>query len=51
MMEKGNLRVRVSLARSGGDAPEDDGYSWRKYGQKEILGSQNRRLVSAHFRA
>ncbi|KAM0900250.1 hypothetical protein ACQ4PT_020761 [Festuca glaucescens] len=43
MMEKGNLRLRVSSAGGGADAPEDDGYSWRKYGQKEILGSQNRR--------
>ncbi|KAK1630362.1 hypothetical protein QYE76_004677 [Lolium multiflorum] len=43
MMEKGDRRVRVSSPGGGGGAPEDDGYSWRKYGQKEILGSQNRR--------
>ncbi|KAK1556164.1 hypothetical protein QYE76_027179 [Lolium multiflorum] len=39
MMQKGDRRVRVSSA----DAGEDDGYSWRKYGQKEILGAQHPR--------
>uniref|UniRef100_A0ACD5Y2W9 Uncharacterized protein n=1 Tax=Avena sativa TaxID=4498 RepID=A0ACD5Y2W9_AVESA len=42
MMAKGNHQVRVS---SGGGGAEtlDDGYSWRKYGQKEILGAQHPR--------
>ncbi|KAM0875883.1 hypothetical protein ACQ4PT_036519 [Festuca glaucescens] len=45
MMEKGDRRVRVSSAGGGADARdrEDDGYSWRKYGQKEILGAQHPR--------
>ncbi|CAN6204199.1 unnamed protein product [Urochloa humidicola] len=32
-------QVRVSSA-AGGDIPADDGHSWRKYGQKEILGAK-----------
>ncbi|KAM0875885.1 hypothetical protein ACQ4PT_036520 [Festuca glaucescens] len=43
MMEKGDRRVRVSSAGGGAGAREDDGYSWRKYGQKEILGAQHPR--------
>ncbi|XP_047048374.1 transcription factor WRKY19-like [Lolium rigidum] len=43
MMEKGDRRVRVSSAAGGADAREDDGFSWRKYGQKEILGAQHPR--------
>uniref|UniRef100_A0ACD5YGL0 Uncharacterized protein n=1 Tax=Avena sativa TaxID=4498 RepID=A0ACD5YGL0_AVESA len=39
MMAKEKLQVRVSSAGGG----EDDGYSWRKYGQKEILGAQHPR--------
>uniref|UniRef100_A0ACD5YIV3 Uncharacterized protein n=1 Tax=Avena sativa TaxID=4498 RepID=A0ACD5YIV3_AVESA len=42
MMAKGNHQVRVSSA-GGGAETLDDGYSWRKYGQKEILGAQHRR--------
>ncbi|KAL6846405.1 hypothetical protein ACP4OV_023853 [Aristida adscensionis] len=40
----GKLRhqVRVSSA-GGGDNPGDDGHSWRKYGQKEILGAKHPR--------
>ncbi|KAJ1289325.1 hypothetical protein BS78_02G155600 [Paspalum vaginatum] len=40
----GNKRhqVRVSSA-GGGDNPVDDGHSWRKYGQKEILGAKHPR--------
>jgi hypothetical protein len=36
-------------AGAGADVPEDDGFSWRKYGQKEILGAQYPRLVLAHL--
>ncbi|KAM0900251.1 hypothetical protein ACQ4PT_020762 [Festuca glaucescens] len=43
MMEKGDRRVRVSSAGGGADAREDDGFSWRKYGQKEILGARHPR--------
>lgn len=33
--------VMVSAVHQFGntDVPPDDGYTWRKYGQKEILGS------------
>ncbi|KAJ7959289.1 WRKY transcription factor [Quillaja saponaria] len=33
-------RIQVSSAMGLGDIPPEDGYSWRKYGQKEILGSK-----------
>ncbi|CAL5088796.1 unnamed protein product [Urochloa decumbens] len=33
-------QVRVSAGGGGGDIPADDGHSWRKYGQKEILGAK-----------
>ena len=36
-------RQRVSSA--GGENPVDDGRSWRKYGQKEILGAKHPRLA------
>ena len=36
--------VRVSTAGGDGDHPADDGHSWRKYGQKEILGAKHPRL-------
>ncbi|KAM0876930.1 hypothetical protein ACQ4PT_035845 [Festuca glaucescens] len=39
-MDKGKRQVRVSSAGGGADAQEDDGFSWRKYGQKDILGAQ-----------
>ena len=42
-MDKLKHHVRVNSA-------EDDGHSWRKYGQKDILGAQHPRLVLAHFR-
>ncbi|XP_008778512.2 probable WRKY transcription factor 35 [Phoenix dactylifera] len=33
--------VRVPARRAGNmEIPPDDGYTWRKYGQKEILGSK-----------
>ncbi|GLJ36956.1 hypothetical protein SUGI_0747660 [Cryptomeria japonica] len=36
-----NLRVpAASISETGSDGPTDDGFSWRKYGQKDILGSQ-----------
>lgn len=37
----GQRRERVSSA--GGENPVDDGHSWRKYGQKEILGAKHPR--------
>ncbi|KAK1283187.1 WRKY transcription factor 55 [Acorus calamus] len=34
-------RVPAPALRAGGaDIPPDDGYTWRKYGQKDILGSR-----------
>ncbi|KAL6599943.1 hypothetical protein ACP70R_045594 [Stipagrostis hirtigluma subsp. patula] len=36
-MARVTVTVRLS---SAGEAPFDDGYSWRKYGQKEILGAK-----------
>jgi hypothetical protein len=45
-MEKRKHQVRVSSPRGGaGENPVDDGHSWRKYGQKEILGTKHPRLV------
>nr|ABN43180.1 WRKY transcription factor [Triticum aestivum] len=41
--EKGGRQIRVSSAAGGADAPADDGRSWRKYGQKDILGAQHPR--------
>ncbi|MCD7459439.1 hypothetical protein HAX54_040911 [Datura stramonium] len=35
-------QVRVS-AENGFEGPADDGYSWRKYGQKDILGAKHPR--------
>ncbi|CAA0812103.1 Probable WRKY transcription factor 41 [Striga hermonthica] len=35
-------QVRVS-SENGLDGPLDDGYSWRKYGQKDILGAKHPR--------
>nr|CAB3456844.1 unnamed protein product [Digitaria exilis] len=37
---KNQMRVRSA---AGGDIPADDGHSWRKYGQKEILGAKHPR--------
>ncbi|XP_062194193.1 transcription factor WRKY19-like [Phragmites australis] len=39
MMEKRKHQVRVSSV-GGGENPVDDGHSWRKYGQKKILGAK-----------
>ncbi|KAJ1289321.1 hypothetical protein BS78_02G155200 [Paspalum vaginatum] len=42
--EKKRHQVRVSSPGAGsGDNPVDDGHSWRKYGQKEILGAKHPR--------
>lgn len=35
-------QVRVSAA-GGAEGPSDDGHSWRKYGQKDILGAKHPR--------
>ncbi|RCV11363.1 hypothetical protein SETIT_2G179800v2 [Setaria italica] len=43
VMEKRKHQVRVSSGSAGGGAAENDGHSWRKYGQKEILGAKNPR--------
>ncbi|EER96589.1 hypothetical protein SORBI_3002G174200 [Sorghum bicolor] len=40
-MDKKRHEVRVSSA--AGDHPADDGHSWRKYGQKDILGAKHPR--------
>lgn len=38
---------RIPAPRMGNtDVPADDGYTWRKYGQKEILGSKFPRYKS-----
>ncbi|KAF7828159.1 putative WRKY transcription factor 41 [Senna tora] len=39
MMSKWMDQVRVS-SDTGLEGPQDDGYSWRKYGQKDILGAK-----------
>ncbi|CAD6244966.1 unnamed protein product [Miscanthus lutarioriparius] len=36
-------QVRVSAAGGGAEGPADDGHSWRKYGQKDILGAKHPR--------
>ena len=36
-------QVRVSAAGAGAEGPADDGHSWRKYGQKDILGAKHPR--------
>jgi hypothetical protein len=44
MMEKSKHQVRASPG-GGETTPADDGHSWRKYGQKEILGAKHPRLA------
>ncbi|KAJ8768549.1 hypothetical protein K2173_022656 [Erythroxylum novogranatense] len=39
MMPRWTDQVRVS-SENGLEGPHDDGYSWRKYGQKDILGAK-----------
>lgn len=39
MMPRWMDQVRVSSG-TGLEGPQDDGYSWRKYGQKDILGAK-----------
>lgn len=39
-------QVKVNID-NGLEGPTDDGYSWRKYGQKDILGAKYPRLVSS----
>jgi hypothetical protein len=46
-MDKKRYEVRMSSAGDGADHPADDGHSWRKYGQKVILGAEHPRLP--HF--
>ena len=49
-MQKGQCQVRVISAGEGAETTlVDDGYSWRKYGQKDIHGAQHPRLVLAHL--
>lgn len=48
-MEKVRRQVRVSLVHDL--APLDDGLSWRKYGQKDILGAKYPRSVTIHSHA
>lgn len=31
------------------EGPLDDGYSWRKYGQKDILGAVHPRYIISQF--
>jgi len=39
--------MMVPVQRTGNtDLPPDDGYTWRKYGQKDILGSRYPRYVT-----
>ncbi|ONK62707.1 uncharacterized protein A4U43_C07F7180 [Asparagus officinalis] len=45
---RGMTTVRVPAVRTGNmENPPDDGYTWRKYGQKDILGS---RFPRSYFR-
>lgn len=36
-------KVNAISTETGNDVPPDDGHTWRKYGQKDILGSQHPR--------
>jgi hypothetical protein len=38
-----SVQVRVSCAAGASEGPADDGHSWRKYGQKDILGARHPR--------
>ncbi|KAH0454071.1 hypothetical protein IEQ34_018395 [Dendrobium chrysotoxum] len=42
ILANGTRQVRVS-SDPGADMPPDDGHSWRKYGQKDILGAKHPR--------
>lgn len=42
ILANGTNQVRVSTD-PGADMPPDDGHSWRKYGQKDILGAKHPR--------
>jgi hypothetical protein len=41
-LPKWSTQVRVNTVQDVG--PLDDGFSWRKYGQKDILGAKYPRL-------
>ncbi|KAH9288998.1 hypothetical protein KI387_033115, partial [Taxus chinensis] len=42
--QRWTVKVRAAItSETGPDGPPDDGYSWRKYGQKDILGFQHPR--------
>lgn len=41
-MPRWTEQVKV-FSESGPGGPADDGYSWRKYGQKDILGASHPR--------
>jgi hypothetical protein len=34
------IMVPIQATAGNADQPPDDGYTWRKYGQKDILGSR-----------
>jgi len=40
------IRVTPGMAVEG---PLDDGYSWRKYGQKDILGAMYPRYITTYL--
>lgn len=44
-MPRWTQKVRITPG-AGIDRALDDGFSWRKYGQKDILGTKFPRLVS-----
>ncbi|KAH9308742.1 hypothetical protein KI387_036653, partial [Taxus chinensis] len=37
------MRIPANNSEPGNDIPPDDGHTWRKYGQKDILGAQHPR--------
>jgi len=45
-MPRWSSKVRIAPG-AGVDRTLDDGFSWRKYGQKDILGAKFPRLVSS----
>lgn len=42
-LPKWTMKVDAISTEAGHDVPPDDGHTWRKYGQKDILGSQHPR--------
>ncbi|KAJ8444727.1 hypothetical protein Cgig2_030401 [Carnegiea gigantea] len=49
MMPRCSVKVKAE-GGTGLEGPLDDGYTWRKYGQKDILGAKHPRCTHRHTR-